>query len=84
VAIAPDTSPDADAAQIDAYRRMGGAARVQVMLRLGEMVRRAAEAGIRRRHPEYDDGRVTLALARLLYGDDLARRAWPDREPAEP
>ena len=82
--IAADTSPDAEAVQIEAYRRMGGTARVQVMFRLGEMARRAAEAGIRRRHPESDDRRVRLALARLLYGDDLVRRAWPDREPAEP
>ena len=82
--IAADTSPDADAAQIEAYRRMGGCERVQAMFRLGEMARRAAEAGIRRPHPDYDDRRVKLALATMLYGDDLVRCAWPDEEPAEP
>ena len=62
---AADTGPDADAAQIEAYRRMRGPARVQVVFRLNAMARKAAEAGIRKRHPEYDDARVRLALARL-------------------
>jgi hypothetical protein len=82
MAIAADTSPEADAAQIEAYRRMGGAGRVDVMFRLTRMARGAAEAGIRSRH--YDDERVKLALARLIYGEDLVRRAWPDRPLAEP
>jgi hypothetical protein len=84
MSIAADTSPDADAVQVEAYRRMGGTGRVQVMFRLCEMARQAAEAGIRRRHPEYDDAHVRLALARLLYGDDLVRHAWPDRELVDP
>ena len=82
--IAADTSPDADAAQLEAYRRMGGGARAQVMFRLNEMVRGTAEAGIRKRHPEYDASQVMLALARLLHGDELVRHAWPDRELLEP
>jgi hypothetical protein len=82
--IAADTSPEADAAQIEAYRRMGGAGRVEVMFRLTRMARGAAEAGIRSRHTDYDDERVKLALARLLYGDDLVRRAWPERPLVDP
>jgi predicted ArsR family transcriptional regulator len=82
--IALDTSTDADAVQVEAYRRMGGTGRVQVMFRLTEMTRRTTEAGIRRRHPDYDDARVMLALARLLHGDELVRRAWPGRDFVEP
>ena len=51
---AADTTREADAAQVDAYRRMSGT----------EHVRRA--------------------LARLLYGDDLARNAWPGLELLDP
>jgi hypothetical protein len=82
--IAADTSPDADAVQIEAYRRMGGTARAEAMFRLTRMARGAAEAGIRSRHPDYDDSRVGLALARLLYGDDLVRLAWPGRDLVDP
>ncbi len=82
--IAGDTSPGADAAQVEAYRRMGGAGRAQVMFRLCEMSRQVAEAGIRARHPHYDDTQVRLALARLVYGDDLVRSAWAGHELVEP
>ena len=76
--MAPDTDPDIHDAQIDAYRRMGGPARVAVMFRLNESARRWSAAGIRRRHPGYDELHVRLALARLTLGDELVRRVWPD------
>lgn len=79
-----DTTPDAHAIQLDAYRRMEGRGRVAIMFRLGEMTRRTTMSGIRSRHPEYDDVQVRLALARLLFGDDLVRRAWPGRELVNP
>lgn len=84
MSIASDTSSEADAAQLAAYRRMGGMGRAQVMFRLCEMSRQAAEAGILARHPEYDEAQVRLALARLVYGDDLVRRVWPDHGLLEP
>jgi len=77
MSLAADTSPEAAAVQIEAYRRMGGPGRGQVMFRLSQAVRLASMAGIRRRHPEYSEGDVLVALARLVYGDDLVRRAWP-------
>jgi hypothetical protein len=52
--ISADTSRDAHEAQIQPYRRMGGAARVAVMFRLSEAARRWSIAGIRHRHPHYD------------------------------
>jgi hypothetical protein len=84
VPVAADTTPEADAVQIEACRRMGGPARAETMFRLTRLARGASEAGIRGRHPEYDDTQVKLALARLVYGDDLVRRAWPDHELVEP
>lgn len=79
-----DTTPEANEAQLEAYRRLGGAGRAAVMFRLGDLARRTAMAGIRRRHPEYDEPRVRLALARLLLGDDLVKRVWPSQELVEP
>lgn len=45
---------------------------------------RAEAAGIRRRHPDYDDRRVFLALVRHRYGDDLVRAAWPHEDLVDP
>lgn len=42
------------------------------------MTRAIALENIQDRHPEYDEYQVRMALYRLLVGDDLFRRAWPD------
>ena len=69
-----DTTPEADRAQVEAYRRMGGAARVAVVFRLNDLAREAAMAGIRTRHPDYDEARQRFAYARLVLGDELTRQ----------
>ena len=63
---------------------MSGGDRVAVSFRLNELARRASEAGIRSRHPDYNEEQVRQALYRLWLGDELTRRAWPDRELVRP
>ena len=79
-----DTAADAHDVQREAYRRLGGAERVAILFRLNALVRETAMAGIRSRHPAYNDTQVHLALRRLVFGDELVRKAWPDRELVEP
>ena len=79
-----DTTADARDVQCEVYRRLGGAGRVAILFRLTAFVREPAMAGIRGRHPEYDDAQVQMAWRRLVLGDDLARKAWPDRELVDP
>lgn len=80
----PDTSPDADGVQIEGYRRMGETGRAAATFSLIDLARRMAMAGIRTRHPEYTDEQVRHAYARLVLGDDLVRRVWPDRDLVAP
>jgi hypothetical protein len=74
-----DTSPEAHEAQMQAYRRMGAAARVRIGFSMSEDVREIAAHGIRSRHPDYGQAQVRSALFRLLYGDELTRAVWPDQ-----
>jgi hypothetical protein len=83
-AIPLDTSVAAHDMQRQVYLRIGGNARLAIMFRLNEAVRQLAMAGIRARHPEYDDDQVRLAHIRLVLGDQLTRAAWPDRELVDP
>ncbi len=71
-----DTSAEAAAVQIEAYRRMTSAARLHAALELTELSRALLAAGVRRRHPEYDDEQLRLATIRLWLGDELYRQAY--------
>lgn len=82
--IPADTDRLAHEAQREIYRRMGGAARVAIAYQLTETVRRLAWAGIRSRHPDYDDDQVRRAWARLTLGDDLVRAVWPEQPLVDP
>ncbi len=80
----PDTSPEAQAVQDAAYRRMGAYGRVDAAFRLTASARALTAAGVRHRHPDYSDDQVNAAVARLILGDDLVRQVWPDRDLVEP
>lgn len=82
--LSSDTSPEAHAAQIEVYRRMGPEARVELAFRMSDSARGIAAAGIQDRHPEYSDEEVRWALFRLVHGDDIFRKAWPDAPVLEP
>lgn len=79
-----DTAPDAWAVQREIYQRVGGRGRVEIMFSRIATVRRLAVAGIRARHPEYDDELVRRAYARLMLGDALAAALWPGCDLVDP
>ena len=79
-----DTAPEAQALQDQLYRELGVFERVATIFRLNASVRAMTVAGIRRRHPHYTDDDVKMALARLILGDELVRKVWPDRDLVAP
>ena len=72
-----DTSPLAGEAHARWYRRLPPARRVALAVEMSEETRSVTLAGIRARHPGYSGDQARLALFRLLFGDDIYRRAWP-------
>ncbi len=79
-----DTSAEANAAQLAAYRRMGPEKRVALAFQMSEQARQTTAGGIGDRHPEYSDDDIRWALFRLIHGDELFRKAWPDAPILEP
>lgn len=79
-----DTTPEAYAVQVEAYRRMGGRGRSEIMFRLIDLAREEALAGIRSRHPGYDEDQVRRAYFRLVLGDETMRRIWPGTDLVKP
>jgi hypothetical protein len=61
-----DTSIDAYRRQVDAYRSIGPAERLRLAAEISADVRALAEAGIRRRHPDWSTDARAAELARIL------------------
>lgn len=82
--LASDTTEEAHALQVEAWRRMGGRGRTAALFGLNELARQTSLAGIRARHPEYDEAQCLQALRRLLLGDELTRAVWPELPLVDP
>jgi hypothetical protein len=79
-----DTSADAFRAQLAVWNGLGPEGRVKLAGRISQSARYVAREGIRTRHPEYSDEQLKRALWRLLYGDTLVQKIWPQESLVAP
>lgn len=73
-----DTSTATARARTEVFRAMSSAEKSAAVEQMSEDARELGRCGIRARHPHYTAEEVEHALHRLLVGDQLADRAWPD------
>lgn len=73
-----DTTPDAERRQIEGWRRMTPGRKLTLVIQMSANVRRLAVAGVQRRYPLASPHEQRLRLAQVLYGDALARAAYPE------
>jgi hypothetical protein len=73
-----DSNSDAEKVQIEIFRRMEPQKRLESAALLSETCRTLLAEGIRKRHPNYDEVQVRLAVIRCLLPEDLFLRAYPD------
>lgn len=62
-----DTSSRVAAVQVQLYREIGPAKRAEIMAELSDALRDLAAAGVRHRHPEYDEDRVLEEVLAVFY-----------------
>jgi hypothetical protein len=62
-----DTSPEAQAIQLEIYRAMSGEQRLLMALEMSDFVRDLAKARIRREHPEWPESEVNRELLRIAF-----------------
>ncbi|MEA2413985.1 MAG: hypothetical protein QOI58_642 [Thermoanaerobaculia bacterium] len=67
-AMAFDTSPAMTEAQNQLYREIGPAGRARIAAEMSDMLRDLAIAGVRLRHPEYDEEQVLAEVLWVFYG----------------
>jgi hypothetical protein len=63
-----DTSPAMTEAQNQLYREIGPAGRARIAAEMSDMLRDLAIAGVRLRHPEYDEKQVLAEVLWVFYG----------------
>ena len=68
-----DTTPEAEAIQLDIIRRKAGAERVELALEMSRMVRELQLAGLRSRFPDLSERDLLRRLVLDLYSIDLPR-----------
>ena len=79
-----DTSPEVERIQIEIYRKMGPAKRMQTALDLTRFSRKLLSAGVQHRHPEYSEEQVRLAVIRLTIPEKLFLAAYPHAQEIVP
>jgi hypothetical protein len=72
-----DTTFEAARVQFAAIRRMTLEERLERGCRINDEFRALLKAGVRHRHPEYDDEQVRIATVRLLIGEELFHECFP-------
>lgn len=69
--MAKDMTPDAMAVQRSVFAAMTGADRVAAAMEMSESARQISLAGIRSRHPDFDESQVKRAWFTKLHGEAL-------------
>ena len=62
-----DSSPAAQAVQLEIHRAMSGEQRMLLAFEMSLFARELAKEGIRREHPEWSQARVARELLRLAF-----------------
>ena len=73
---ADDTHPEAERVLIALLREAPPWRKFELMMGLNQWVRALAMNGLRQRHPEAGDAELRRRLAGLLYGEELAEKAY--------
>ncbi len=71
-----DTTPEALAKQFEIWRQIDPADKAAMTFELSDNLRCLVEAGVRHRHPQWDDRIVKREVVRLMIGDELFQRAY--------
>jgi hypothetical protein len=75
-----DTTPEAYAFLVQAWRRMGPEGRLRATFEASDNLRKLAAVGVGMRHPGYIDEEVRLAVTKLMVGEKVFHELIPDIE----
>ena len=71
-----DTHPEIEALQIRLLREMPVWRKLELLTQLNQMAYKFAMAVVRQRHPAASEAQLKWRMAALLYGEELAEKAY--------
>ena len=78
-----DTDPDAEAVQLEIYRRMPVGQKLRLVMEAIQMNRALVMAGLRHRHPNADEAEIRRRFFGLTLGEKLATEVYGPLESAK-
>ncbi|MFC1637205.1 hypothetical protein ACFL5Z_20495 [Planctomycetota bacterium] len=69
-----DTNLEAARKEFEILRRLGPETRAKMAFEMSDGLRRIVEAGVRQRHPDFDQKKIKLEVLLLMIGDKLYRQ----------
>ncbi|MBN1795898.1 MAG: hypothetical protein JW804_04435 [Sedimentisphaerales bacterium] len=78
--IPADTTIEAMRNQFEILQRIGIEGRAEMTFQLSDNLRQITEAGVRLRHPAYDEQAVRREVLCITLGDELYREAFVRRD----
>lgn len=79
-----DTLPEIENLQIEILRKVGPEKRLKLAMELLEIEKKLLIEGIRRRHPEYKEEEIKLALIKILLGKKQFEIVYPQAKEIKP
>lgn len=77
-AIPADTTIEAARKQFEILRRLDAETRLKMAFALSDNLRSIVEAGVRLRHPQYDEQQINRQVIRLMIGERLFREIFEE------
>jgi hypothetical protein len=75
-AIPADTTLEAAKKEFEILRRLGPEVRAGMAIEMSDNLRGIVEAGVRDRHPDFDQKKIDLEVLRLMIGDELYKQMF--------
>ena len=76
--LSSDTDPEIERRQLEIYRNMSAGQKIQLVDQAWLTARSLGMAGLKERFPGAGKKELLFRWAALIYGEDLARRAYGD------
>lgn len=81
--IPADTTIEAVRKQFEILRRLDAQTRLKMAFELSDNLRSIVEAGVRLRHPQYDEQQINRQVIRLMIGERLFRKIFEEDSNSE-